>query len=522
MAERLQKYLATAGVASRRACETLIESGRIKVNGIVVKTLGTSVEPGEDVIDFDGRRIEPERLQVYLMVNKPIGYISAASDPEGRPVVTSLVPPEYGRVYPVGRLDWDTEGAVILTNDGELTQLLTHPRHEVAKIYQAKLRGIVDNMDPRIERLRQGVMLDDGYVTLPADVIRDSDTGNHTWFVVGIREGKNRQIRRMFEAVHLDLIKLRRVAYSTVQLGAVPLGDHRRLLDSEVEALYRAAGSERDLLKASRGRVPTRQRDSRVNAIKEAGKAIKEEQIIAAKAEARMGDRRTARTGSIVGSGEGRGIRTARPERSDRPARPGDRAARPEPLIVGSEGRTARPARPEVFERPERPARPERSDRPARPARPGDRPARPERPGDRPARPERSDRPARPGDRPARPERSDRPARPGDRPARPERADRPARPGDRPARPERSDRPARPGDRPARPERADRPARPGDRPARPERSDRPAAPRAARPEGSDRPARPERSDRPARPERSDRPAAPRAARPTAPARKRTR
>ncbi len=509
MAERLQKYLATAGVASRRACETLIESGRIKVNGIVVKTLGTSVEPGEDIVDFDGRRIEPERLQVYLMVNKPIGYISAASDPEGRPVVTSLVPPEYGRVYPVGRLDWDTEGAVILTNDGELTQLLTHPRHEVAKIYQAKLRGIVDNMDPRIERLRQGVMLDDGYVTLPADVIRDSDTGNHTWFVVGIREGKNRQIRRMFEAVHLDLIKLRRVAYATVQLGAVPLGDHRRLLDSEVEALYRAAGSERDLLKASRGRVPTRQRDSRVNAIKEAGKAIKEEQIIAAKAEARMGDRRTARTGSIVGGGDGRGTRTARPERSDRPARPGDRSARPEPLIVGSEGRTARPARPEVFERPERPARPERSDRPARP-------------GDRPARPERSDRPARPGDRPARPERSDRSARPerSDRPARPERADRPARPGDRPARPERSDRPARPGDRPARPERSDRPAAPGaarpersDRPARPERSDRPAAPRAARPE---------RSDRPARPERSDRPAASRAARPTAPARKRTR
>jgi 23S rRNA pseudouridine2605 synthase len=509
VAERLQKYLATAGVASRRACETLIESGRIKVNGIVVKTLGTSVEPGEDIVDFDGRRIEPERLQVYLMVNKPIGYISAASDPEGRPVVTSLVPPEYGRVYPVGRLDWDTEGAVILTNDGELTQLLTHPRHEVAKIYQAKLRGIVDNMDPRIERLRQGVMLDDGYVTLPADVIRDSDTGNHTWFVVGIREGKNRQIRRMFEAVHLDLIKLRRVAYATVQLGAVPLGDHRRLLDSEVEALYRAAGSERDLLKASRGRVPTRQRDSRVNAIKEAGKAIKEEQIIAAKAEARMGDRRTARTGSIVGGGDGRGTRTARPERSDRPARPGDRSARPEPLIVGSEGRTARPARPEVFERPERPARPERSDRPARP-------------GDRPARPERSDRPARPGDRPARPERSDRSARPerSDRPARPERADRPARPGDRPARPERSDRPARPGDRPARPERSDRPAAPGaarpersDRPARPERSDRPAAPRAARPE---------RSDRPARPERSDRPAASRAARPTAPARKRTR
>ena len=489
MAERLQKYLATAGVASRRACETLIESGRIKVNGIVVKTLGTSVEPGDDVVDFDGRRIEPERLQVYLMVNKPIGYISAASDPEGRPVVTSLVPPEYGRVYPVGRLDWDTEGAVILTNDGELTQLLTHPRHEVAKIYQAKLRGIVDNMDPRIERLRQGVMLDDGYVTLPADVIRDSDTGNHTWFVVGIREGKNRQIRRMFEAVHLDLIKLRRVAYATVQLGAVPLGDHRRLLDSEVEALYRAAGSERDLLKASRGRVPTRQRDSRVNAIKEAGKAIKEEQIIAAKAEGRMGDRKTARTGSIVGSGEGRGTRTARPERSDRPARPGDRAARPEPLIVGSEGRTARPARPEVFERPERPSRPERADRPSRP-------------GDRPARPERSDRPS--ASRAARPERSDRPARP-------ERSDRPARPGDRPSRPERSDRPARPGDRPARPERADRPARP-------ERSDRPARP-------GDRPARPERADRPARPERSDRPArpaTPRAARPTAPARKRTR
>jgi 23S rRNA pseudouridine2605 synthase len=380
MAERLQKYLATAGVASRRACETLIEAGRIKVNGIIIRQLGTQVEPGEDVIEFDGRRIEPEIRNVYLMVNKPVNVISAASDPEGRAVVTSLVPPEYGRVYPVGRLDWDTEGAVILTNDGELTQLLTHPRHEVPKIYQAKVRGIVDNMDPRIERLRHGVKLDDDYVTLPADVIRDSDTGNHTWFVVGIREGKNRQIRRMFEAVQLDLIKLRRVAYATVQMGSLQPGELRRLTDAEVDALYEAAGASRDVLKATRGRVPTRQRHSRISASKEAGRALRE-----VKADA---------TGA-----------SAPPKRGAKPsARPAPRTAeRPGARPTDSRSRTTSP-RPGRDEAPSREPRRSRadSDRPA--SAPPREPRRSRTEADRPASaPPREPRPkpaAKPGPKP--------------------------------------------------------------------------------------------------------------------------
>jgi pseudouridine synthase len=257
--ERLQKFLARAGVASRRACEGLIQEGRVRVNGKVVTELGTRVDPLSDRVEFDGETVTADARTVYLLLNKPPSVISASSDPRGRPTVTKLIPREYGRVYPVGRLDWDSEGAILMTNDGTLANLLTHPRHEVAKTYMAKVKGLVPNTDSRIKKLRGGVFLD-GKKTLPAEILRDSDTGRHTWFVVSIREGRNRQIRRMFEQVGLLVGRLKRIAYGPVLLGDVFPGDFRRLTDTEVEELYESAGGTRADLSASRGRLPSHKR----------------------------------------------------------------------------------------------------------------------------------------------------------------------------------------------------------------------------------------------------------------------
>jgi len=270
--ERLQKYLARAGVASRRASERLIQQGLVKVNGTVVRELGTKVTPGEDVIEYDGRRIEADVRYVYLLLNKPTHVISAASDPEGRQVVTALVPPEFGRLYPVGRLDWDSEGALLLTNDGTLTQLLTHPKHEAPKTYMVKVKGMWSDSHARIDQVRQGVTLDDGYTTQPAVVVRDGDTGRHTWFVVTIKEGRNRQIRRMFASVHIDVLRLRRIAYGPVLLGDLPPAGFRRLSESEIEDLYETAGEKRPRTHASRGRLPSQSRKGKVAGMKKARK----------------------------------------------------------------------------------------------------------------------------------------------------------------------------------------------------------------------------------------------------------
>lgn len=256
MAERLQKFMSHAGVASRRKSEELITEGRVKVNGKVVRELGTQVEPNRDVVMVDGQTISADPRSVYLLLHKPAQVISSVHDPEGRRVVNEFIPEEFGRVYPVGRLDWDSEGAILMTNDGELTELLTHPRHEVPKVYQVKVRGLLSETDPRLDTLRRGVRLDDGYMTREADVAWDSSTGKHTWLVVSIREGKNRQIRRMFDAVGLFVIRLRRIAYGPVSLADLDEGEFRRLTESEIDELYEAAGSKRDTLKASRGRLP--------------------------------------------------------------------------------------------------------------------------------------------------------------------------------------------------------------------------------------------------------------------------
>ncbi len=261
--ERLQKFLARAGVASRRAAERLIEQGFVKVNGKVVRELGTKVDPSRDVVEFEGRRIEADGRCAYLLLHKPPQVISASSDPDRRQVVTELVPAEYGRLYPVGRLDWDSEGALLMTNDGTLTQLLTHPRHEVPKTYSVKVQGVLGSSDDRIEQIRAGVRLDDGYRTRAAEVIRDCDTGRNTWFIVVVKEGKNRQIRRMFEAVGLRVTRLKRVAYGPVLLGELPQGAFRKLSEDEVDQLYEVAGSKRPTLTASRGRLTSSKKKNR-------------------------------------------------------------------------------------------------------------------------------------------------------------------------------------------------------------------------------------------------------------------
>lgn len=247
--------MSAAGVASRRKSERLITAGRVKVNGKVVTKLGTHVTPGRDQVQVDGMMVSYDPRHVYLLLYKPTRVISSVTDPEGREVVTDLIPDSFGRVYPVGRLDWNSEGAVLMTNDGQLTQYLTHPRYEVTKVYMVKTDGLVSNEDRRIDILREGVRLDDGYVTQPAEIVRDADTGRHTWFVVGIAEGRNRQVRRMFEAVGIDVRKLKRIAYGPVLLGDMLPGDFRRLGEQEIDDLYEAAGQKRGKLQASRGRV---------------------------------------------------------------------------------------------------------------------------------------------------------------------------------------------------------------------------------------------------------------------------
>lgn len=231
--ERLQKYLARCGVASRRASEQIIVAGRVQVNGQVAAELGTSVDPERDRIEVDGRAVVPPITHTYVLLNKPIGVVSTASDPKGRQTVVDLVE-SAARLYPVGRLDYDSEGLLVLTDDGDLALRLTHPRHTVEKEYEALLTG--DVTDEALARLRDGVPLD-GRPTAPARVERGDVTRDGTWVRIVIREGRNRQIRRMAEQVGLDVARLVRVRIGSLRLGTLPAGAWRTLSATEVAAL---------------------------------------------------------------------------------------------------------------------------------------------------------------------------------------------------------------------------------------------------------------------------------------------
>ena len=245
---RLQKIIAAAGIASRRAAEQLIVDGRVTVNGRTVRELGARAHPARDDVRVDGRRVaRPERLR-YLLVHKPAGYVTTRQDPQRRPTVLDLIPGVREYVYPVGRLDYDSEGLLLLTNDGRLASVLTHPRHAVPRVYEVVVGGLPTPV--QLRRLANGIALD-GQRTAPAEVRlapqrgtghdRVGDNRTRARVRVTLREGRNRQVRRMFDAIGHPVYRLRRTRLGPLALRGLKPGDARELTAAEVKALRRAA-----------------------------------------------------------------------------------------------------------------------------------------------------------------------------------------------------------------------------------------------------------------------------------------
>lgn len=238
--ERIQKVMADAGLCSRRAAEAIIEEGRVKVNGHPVK-LGDKMNPGKDVLQVDNQRVrlQKKREYVYLMLYKPRGYVTTSKDEMGRRTVMDLLKGVPERVYPVGRLDKDSEGLLLLTNDGDFANTVTHPSHGISKLYRVTVRPHAT--EQQLISLSSGVVLEDGSKTQPASVHVVTDEPNRTVLEITIREGKNRQIRRMCEGVGLEVSRLRRSAVGAVKLGMLQPGQYRSLTPAEINALKGAA-----------------------------------------------------------------------------------------------------------------------------------------------------------------------------------------------------------------------------------------------------------------------------------------
>lgn len=234
--ERLQKILSRAGVASRRAAEQYILDGRVSIDGKIVRELGTKVDPERSEIKVDGRRINLNVEKIYLMLNKPKQVLSSVSDDRGRRTVIDLIEDVDEKIFPIGRLDYNTEGLLLLTNDGELANGLLHPKFEIDKTYLAVIKGRVDQ--ERLDRLRIGVKLEDG-MTAPALVNLLELGDDQSTVEITIHEGRNRQVRRMFEAIGYLIKKLRRIKFAGLTLEGLKLGAHRALTKREVESLRR-------------------------------------------------------------------------------------------------------------------------------------------------------------------------------------------------------------------------------------------------------------------------------------------
>ena len=232
---RLQKYLALSGVASRRNAEKMIADGRVSVNGTVITEMGVQVDEFHDKVAVDGNLCRLEEEKHYLAYNKPIGEVTTVTDPEGRATVMDKFRDYPVRLYPVGRLDYDSEGLILLTNDGDLMNNLLHPSREVDKEYLVKVSNRVT--DDEIRRLRTGVQLDDGRMTSPADVHLVRYEAFASVLLVSIHEGRNRQVRRMFSAIGHEVVSLKRVGFATIKLHDLPRGQWRRLNDVEVKKL---------------------------------------------------------------------------------------------------------------------------------------------------------------------------------------------------------------------------------------------------------------------------------------------
>ena len=234
---RLQKYMAMCGVAARRKCEEIISAGRVSVNGQIITEMGTQVEEGDEV-RVDGALIHMEEEKRYVLYHKPAGEVTTVSDEKGRETVMDRFRDFPVRLYPVGRLDYDSEGLLLLTNDGELAQRLTHPSCEVDKVYLARVTGNPSN--EAIDKLRRGVYMEgDQRKTYPAEVRVVRDESLFSDIVVTIHEGRNRQVRRMFDSVGHKVLLLRRIRFGCVELGSLRRGEWRELTQEEVDALHR-------------------------------------------------------------------------------------------------------------------------------------------------------------------------------------------------------------------------------------------------------------------------------------------
>lgn len=231
---RLQKYLAECGVASRRKAEQLISQGAVSVDGQIITEMGYKLDPVRQKVHFQGRLITPKKNRTYILLNKPKGYVTTMSDPQGRPIVTSLLKDLDTRVFPVGRLDIDTEGALILTDDGDLAHKILHPSHESTKTYEVLVNGVVSRENVR--KLEQGIEID-GRKTWPATVSKVEKKGPICRLVISIHEGRKRQVRKMFVAIGHPVINLKRIAYGKLQLGSLKSGSYRHLTPKDLKKI---------------------------------------------------------------------------------------------------------------------------------------------------------------------------------------------------------------------------------------------------------------------------------------------
>jgi pseudouridine synthase len=244
--ERLQKLISAAGIASRRHAEELITSGQVTINGKVITELGTRADPKSDHIKVRGKLINPllkDREKVYVLLNKPKGFLSSVSDDRGRPVVLELLPRSLSSVHPVGRLDFNTEGLLLLTNDGEFTNFITAARNRVQKVYEVKVKGLPP--EDAVDRLKRGVVLEGGTRTAAARIVRVKETEHNSWFEVVLHQGRNQQIRRMFDLIGYSVVKLRRIRIGFLDDNGLRPGDWRLLTPGEVSRLLNQHRHER-------------------------------------------------------------------------------------------------------------------------------------------------------------------------------------------------------------------------------------------------------------------------------------
>jgi len=246
--ERIQKILAKAGIASRREAERMIVEGRITVNGKFVDALGFKADPSKDHIKVDGKRMNPFEPKITLLLNKPRGFLSTVKDPEGRPTVMDLIKKVKWRVYPVGRLDFDAEGLLLLTNDGDLAYTLSHPKFSIPRTYWVKVAGVLE--EKKIARLERGVMLEDGRArAVSFSIVRQGE--KNSWVRVVVTEGRNHLVKRMLSAIGYSVLKLKRTKFGPIQLGDLPFGQFRYLTPHEIMSLKAQSSSSEFRAKSS-------------------------------------------------------------------------------------------------------------------------------------------------------------------------------------------------------------------------------------------------------------------------------